>query len=1068
MKRYILIAYFFFWAMDTMAQETLTGSVKDVQGTPLFGAVVQVVGSNNGAVTNESGTFSLVLPPGEHRLSVSFLGYEKQVKKINVPISGQPEFVLEPDGLDMDAVEVVSTGYQQVAKERATGSFVQLDSTLVNRPVSTDVLDRLADVTPGLVFNRTGPDSDAISIRGRSTLFSNTQPLIVVDGFPYDGPIGSINPNDVATINVLRDAAAASIWGVRAGNGVIVITTKKGKAGGGIKVSANSNLTIGERFDPYYLPVMDVGDFIDTELDLFEKGYYVSMENSARKTALSPVVETLIAARDGVISPEEATSTIQAFRRQDVREDFLREFYRRPVNQQYAMNISGGDEYQDYYLSAGWDRNLQGNIGDGKERMTIGGKHHLEMGGGKLQLNTGIYYVKSKNARNGLAYGEMKQSANDVLPPYTTFRDENGDPLPVTKDYRTGFLEAAHEEGLLDWTYVPLKDVSERSNVLTGSDIRMNAGVVYSPVEGLKMGLSYQYWSNQQEVTQHYTADSYYARDLINQYTQVSESGQLTRIIPLGGILDHSSTSSDSHHGRAQISYAAEGESGEWTSIAGAEIKSQNSRSMGNRFYGYNARVGSIAQMDYVNPYPVYYDPAARLRIPYLDNIGGAIDRYVSYYLNTAYTHKDKYTISASARKDASNLFGVDANQKGVPLWSTGLAWTLSDEGFYPAANWLPYVKLRMSYGYNGNIDKGISAYTTALRRNNSSITGLPTAIVVNPPNPSLKWERIKIVNIGVDWASRDDRFSGSIEYYSKHGLDLIGDTPYPPSTGISEFRGNTADTRTRGIDASFTTVVLDKGIKWKINNFHSWVKEEVGDYSLEGPVNQYLSRGMGSQQDTPIPLSGKPLYAIYSYEWAGLDPQTGDPMGWVDGEPSTDYRAIITGASPQSLTYHGPSRPTHFGAVRNDLRWKGLSLSINISYRLGYYYRKESVRYATVLSGQGGHGDFAIRWKEEGDERFTHVPSLPERTDANRDNFYSYSSVLVERGDHVRLQDVRLGYGLETGLFPNMPFRHAEIYLYANNLGILWKAAKDDPLDPDFRNARPLSSISMGVRIDL
>ncbi|QDH81202.1 SusC/RagA family TonB-linked outer membrane protein [Echinicola soli] len=1068
MKRYILFAHLFLWASGAIAQETLTGSVIDAQGTPLFGATVQIVGSNKGTVTDEKGEFSLGLAPGDHQLSVSYLGYVEQVKKITFPFPGQLKFILEPDGLDMDAVEVVSTGYQQVAKERATGSFVQLDSALVNRPVNTGVLDRLADVTPGLVFNRTGPDSDAISIRGRSTLFSNTQPLIVVDGFPYDGPIESINPNDVATINVLRDAAAASIWGVRAGNGVIVITTKSGKMGGEMKVSLNSNVTIGERFDPYYLPIMEVGDFIDMEQYLFEKGFYVSKENTARKTALSPVVETLIAERDGAISPEEAGLIIEDFRQQDVREDFLREFYRRPVNQQYALNISGGDASQDYYLSAGWDRNLERNVGEGLERMTIGGKHHLDMAGGKLQLNTGIYYVKSKNDRNGLAYGDIKQTANDVLPPYTRFRDGNGNPVPIIRDYRMGFLETAHDEGLLDWTYVPLEDVSERTNTLTGSDIRLNAGLDYSPLKGLKVGLSYQYWSNQQEVTQHYSADSYFARDLINQYTQVAESGQLTRIIPLGGILDRSQMSADSHHGRAQISYAAKWENGEWTSIAGAEIKSQKSRSMGNRFYGYNERVGSIAQMDYVTPYPVYYYPSARLRIPNLDNIGGTADRFVSYYLNSAYTYRKKYTLSASARKDASNLFGVDANQKGVPLWSTGFAWTVSEEEFYPAANWLPYVKLRFSYGYNGNIDKGISAYTTALRRNNSTITGLPTAIIVNPPNPSLRWERIKIVNTGLDWATRNDRFSGSIEYYIKHGLDLIGDIPYPPSTGIDEFRGNTADTRTHGIDASFSTQVLDKGVKWSVNNFHSWVKEEVGNYELEGPVNQYLSRGMGSQQDAPIPLSGRPLYAIYSYEWAGLDPQTGDPMGFVDGEPSTDYRSIITEASPESLTYHGPSRPSHFGAIRNNFSWKGFNLSLNISYRLGYYYRKESLRYETVLSGQGGHGDFAQRWKKPGDERFTHVPSLPDRMDVNRDNFYSYSSILVERGDHVRLQDVRLGYSLYGKRFSGIPIGQAEIYMYANNLGIIWKAAKDDPLDPDFRNAKPLGSIALGIRMEL
>ncbi|UCS93958.1 SusC/RagA family TonB-linked outer membrane protein [Echinicola marina] len=1057
------------WSGMAMAQETyiLKGKVLDHRDVPLIGATIQIADSGKGTVTDEYGVFSLQVAKAELRIVFSYLGYQSQSRDISLPLEEELIVKLEKEAMGLEGVEVVSTGYQQISKERATGSFVHLDSSLIDRPVSTGILERLGDVTPGLIFNRNGPASDALSIRGRSTLFANSSPLIIVDGFPYDGPIENINPNDVESINVLRDAAAASIWGVKAGNGVIVISTKSGQIGSKPQVSLNSNVTVGEVFDPYYQPQMSVNDFIDTELMLFERGFYNSKENTPRKTALSPVVETLIAARNGEIDQSTADARIAAYRKQDLREAFLRDFYRKSINQQYALNISGGSERQSYFLTAGWDKNLETVKYRGMERFTLGGKQEIKLLKDRLKLSTGIYFTKTHQDRNGLAYGELKQSSNDVLAPYVQFRDENGNPMAITKDYRGGFLDGAEAEGLLDWRYNPLQDIHEQSDILEGRDIRMNLGLDYKIIKGLNAQVSYQYWTNEQQVRQHYGAKSYYARDWVNQYTQVDEEGNITRIIPEGGILGRSQYSSFSHNGRAQLNYKTDWEQGDWVSIAGAEVKSFESSSLGTRFYGYNDRVGNIAQMDYVNPYPVYYFPSASLRIPNGDHVGGTVDRYLSYYLNSAYTHQGKYTLSVSGRKDTSNLFGVDANQKGVPLWSLGAAWILSEEDFYPMKDWLPYAKLRFTYGYNGNIDKRVSAYTTAIRNGNSNITGLPKGIILNPPNPSLSWERIKIVNLGLDWATKDDRFSGTLEYYIKNGLDLIGDIPYAPSSGITEFRGNTASTQTHGLDFNISASVIRGAFQWRINHFHSWIKERVGDYELVGPVNQYLSLGMGGDHDLPIPLSGKPLYAIYSYAWAGLDPDTGDPLGYLDGEPSDDYRSIITGATPESLIYHGPSRPSHFGALRNDFSWQGWNLSFNISYRLGYYYRRNSVRYSTVLNAQGGHGDFALRWQNPGDETCTHVPSMPGRLNANRDNFYSFSSVLVEKGDHIRLQDIRLGYTFDQRTSPKLPFQRMGLYAYANNLGIIWKAAKDDPLDPDFRTAKPLKSIALGVKID-
>lgn len=1033
----------------------------------LLGAVLTINGENEHALTDKDGKFQLWLLPGTHEVEVSYLGFLPMKQEVTVPFEGEFIIFLTDEGLEMEGVEVFSTGYQYIPKERATGSFAHLDREMIDRPVATDIFSRLSDVTPGLIFNRTGPPSDALSIRGRSSLFSSTSPLIVVDNFPYDGPIEGINPNDVESITILRDAAAASIWGVRAGNGVIVITTKKGKTDRTPQVSINTNLTVSQLPDLFYNPQMSVNDFVDMEQLLFDRGYYNSIENSPQNYPLTPVVETLVLQREGILSVQEAQNRISKFKTHDVRHDFEKYMYRPSINQQYSINVSGGAGLQNYYLSAGFDNNMESLVGQERQRFTFNGKQNLALLDDRLRIGVGLYYVKSHNNNQGLDYGELRMYTNSVLYPYARFADAAGAPLPITKDYRTGFIEKSFEAGLMDWKYFPLDEIRIGDNFRSGEDLRFNISSAYKLWEGLDAEVQYQYWSNNLHLYNHRPMDSYFARNLINQYTEISPTGQLKRNIPLGGVLNTHDTGVSSNHLRGQLRYAKSYVNGEMNVLTGGEIKSVESESFGTRYYGYNEAIGTDIPVDYVNLFPIFNFPASGMRIPFSNSINGAIDRFISYYANGSYTYKRKYTFSGSARKDQSNLFGVDTNQKGVPLYSIGGSWSFSEEGFYPFKSAIPYMRLRTTYGYNGNIDKNLSALTTARRESSvSNISGLPMGQIVNPPNPELRWEKIEITNLGLDFATKNDRLSGYLEFYLKNGLDLIGEIPYAPSTGIIQFRGNTADTRSKGFDLFISAKVLDKSIGWTVNTFHSHINEKVGAYELRGSILQYLSLGAGTEFFTPIPLEGRPLYAIYSFGWAGLDPTSGDPLGYLEGDPSNDYGAMLNAATPENLNFHGSARPTYFGSLRNDLKWKNFSLSMNVTYRLGYFYRRNSVYYSTVLTGQGGHADFASRWQSPGDELHTQVPSMPLMVNQNRDNLYNYSSILVEKGDHIRLQDIRLGYNLNRTNFPRLPFRQGEVYAYANNLGVLWKAS-NDPLDPDFRTVRALTSLAVGARFD-
>ncbi len=1029
---------------------------------PLPGVNILVKGTTTGTTTDAEGKFTISAHKGE-TLVISFIGFASQEIAIDNQTSLNIELV--EDIATLNEVTIVSTGYQQVPKERATGSFVQIDQQLINRRVSTDVLSRLEDVTSGLIFNRNVPGkTNDISIRGTSTIFSNTAPLIIIDNFPYDGDINTINPNDVESMTVLKDAAAASIWGSRAGNGVIVITTKKGKQDQPLKVAFNSNITVIDKPDVFYPSRMSSSDFIDVEKKLFDNGYYAAIENSYNYAPLTPAVELFIKERDGILTSSDMQQQLTSLRQQDVRNDVQNYLYRKSVKQQYAINFSGGSHTNKYYFSTGLDRNLDNLIANDLTRVTLNAGNTWSGLNDKLNISANIYYSETTRTTNQDDPSSIRFTSSSPMYPYAAFKDSNGNNIPLIRDYRASFVQQSEANGLLNWQYNPLDEINARDNSSNLVDYRINTKVNYKIINGLNAEVLYQYWRSISEGRDLHKANSYYARNLVNQFTQVDASNNLALAIPAGGVLDNTNPSAVSNNIRTQLNYSKQWSIHEINVLAGYEVKDVNTTGSSFRYYGYNDELATNQVVDYANFYTQYNNPFAYVRIPNVDGQSALTDRFISYFANGSYSFKKRYTFSASTRKDQSNLFGVKANQRGVPLWSAGVSWNINDEPFYKL-NEIPYLRLRTTYGFNGNINKSVTAFTTAYMLGFNSLTGLPYATITNAPNPQLQWERVKVLNFGLDFESKNKIVSGSIEYYTKWGLDLIGTTPFPPSTGISSFTGNTANTVGHGIDIVLNTTNIDRAIKWNTNILFSHLTETVTSYKTKSDASGYLFYGSGSS-GLSYPLEGKPLYALYSYQWAGLDPTTGDPRSFVNGQPSADYAIIVTNATPDNIVFNGSARPTYFGAIRNTLSWKNWSLSFNISYRLGYFFRRNSVHYNNLLSGQVEHGDYAQRWQNPGDETKTNVPSMPTAIDANRDNIYLYSSALVEKGDHIRLQDIQLNYTFSKNSFVKFPFTRAQLYCYINNLGILWKAT-NSPLDPDYPTLKPQRSISIGLKID-
>ncbi|WP_170123327.1 SusC/RagA family TonB-linked outer membrane protein [Pedobacter nutrimenti] len=1009
--------------------------VEDEKGEPLPGASVRIKGTSRAVVTDDKGEFTIKQLEENTVLVISYLGY-KTKEILAKEVSGSSAIQLEPAAGELKEVGIISTGYQNLNKERATGSFVQVDNQLLNRSVSTDVLSRLDRVTSGVIFNKSAnktPGDPAISVRGRSTIRANTDPLIVLDNFPYEGDLNNINPSDIESVTILKDAAAASIWGVRAGNGVIVLTSKKGKYNQLPKISMNSNVSITGKPDLFSVPQMSSAEYIEYQKYLFDHGNYDGALKYTPYLAQSPVVDILDAERKGALSHSDAAAKLSALSKIDARNDYSKYFLRNEVNQQYALNITGGSAYHMYYFSAGYDKNLATSVSSDYNRLTVNARNTFNLLKDRMELSTDISFTRSIARSNTGGYA--------ITYPYVQLADQNGKALPVSTFYSQVAKDKYLNSGLLDWNYYPLNERLVQNSKTQMSNYRLNLGLNYKIIpKTLNLEFLYQYQRGMDDFESIKDLDSYSTRNLINTYSQIDPiTGVITRPVPLGAVANFSSSNSKNNTGRLQLNFQKILKNDhEIDALIGTELKDYTEFSRLIRLYGYQTSTATDVMVDYFRDFPFLLEKRSG-KIEKYGSQGGSTDRFVSYYANIGYRYKNKYGFSASARKDESNLFGVDANLKGVPLYSLGVSWNAHKESFYPF-QFLPYLRLRLTNGYNGNLSKNLSAYVTASAEPSDGIYNLPFQYIVNPPNPNLSWEKVRVNNAALDFGLKDNMITGTIEYYTKKGTNLIGNSPIAPQSGVVKFTGNSASILTKGIDLALNSINLKGTLGWTTNFLLSYVKDKVIEYKVQQAVSSnYVTLNYNA------PMLGKPYSALFSYRWAGLD-NLGNPQGYFNGQISKDYAGIQNTSNLNNLVYHGPASPIVFGSFRNNFFYKGFELSVNLVYKMGYYFRRGS--FVGDLSYK--QADYALRWQKPGDEYSTNVPSLIYPIDGSRERFYGGSEILVEKGDHIRLQDLKMSYTFNIQKLKSV-FSNLKLYFYASNLGaILWRANKLG-LDPDY-----------------
>ncbi|WP_321299020.1 SusC/RagA family TonB-linked outer membrane protein [Marinifilum fragile] len=1013
---------------EQQEKKEIKGRVTDDQGVPLPGVSVVIKGTSVGGATDIDGKYAIEVENDNAVLVFSFVGMLPQ----EVTYKGQfvQNVTLTADTEQM--AEVVVTGYQSISRERASGAFEKVDSEVLDQKSTLNVVDKLEGQAAGVLFDNDGN----ITIRGISTMNANSKPLYVVDGFPIEGDLETLNPNDIESMTVLKDAAAASIWGARAANGVIVIVSKKNAKKGKPVVEFSSTLSIADHPDLYDLPVASTEKFLEVEKFLADNGWQ-NLPSGANQYPITQGMDTYLKLNDGQINQSQADAIINQLKGVDVRDEFADLFLRKSVRQQYNLAISGASDHSNYRMSLSYDDNKTSSKENKNDRLIANLRINTKVTD-RINVNAGISTTLRNQYNNGIGIQSVLGA-----PQYQTILDANGNYVPQPRSYYQPTKESLVAQGYpYSWDYNLYQEFQNKDNTIQQKDIRMNVGVNVKLIDGLDFEGRYQYeWGNR-EGENLYNEETYNVRNRVNSFTYI-EDGNIISNFPKGHIFSQSFSKYKTFTTRGQLNFnrAFDDNKHQLNALAGMEIRKYTSESSTYSKYGYDPQSLQYISVNHNELYTSAISGSKR-NIGDETSFGHLEDRFVSYYGNMAYTYNDKYTLTASARLDDSNLFGADSKYRNVPLWSTGLNWQVHKEDFMNL-DFVNRLNFRLTYGTNGNVDKNTSPYLIAEVAKDWSDQH-QYAYLKNPKNPNLRWEKTAVVNVGVDYSLFSNRVSGSIEYYSKNSTDLLGNVSLNSTYGFSSALMNFAEMTNKGIDASVNVGILNKGVKWNsILNF-SYNKNKVEKVEMpDETVSSYI-RG--------VARVGKPLHYLYSYRWAGLSNE-GLPQIYNENGEVIDHETPLEDSS--ALKYEGNLIPKFYGSLTNVFSYKGFSLSTLFTYKFGHKFRVPTINYSDLNSSLNRnyvHEDYVRRWQKPGDEALTDIPVLPTDLSQIGSYFNSYTQLSdnrVESASHIRFKEVILNYELPKKFVETLKLRALNVGVQVRNLGVI--TFNDSGLDPEY-----------------
>ncbi|RYG03703.1 MAG: TonB-dependent receptor [Chitinophagaceae bacterium] len=985
----------------------VTGKVVDVSDSSgLSDVTVKVKDGPNTTATLPDGTFRITVPASATTLVFTYVGY----KEVEQQISSLMMVSMSPG--DKSLNEVVVVGYGSATKREITGSIVKLGGSEVENLPFQSFESAMQGKAPGVVIESgSGKVGQAmkIRIRGTSSISASSQPLYVVDGLPVvsnsvsDGtndptnPLVDINPNDIESIEVLKDASASAIYGARAANGVILITTKKGKLGRKTVIEFNlantfSNPTRKRGFmnAAQYYNMLQQAARNDGRID-FQDGFYGSEEEG---------YQDYLGLYEGAVS-DYALGT--DFRNGEVNTNWQDQLFRKnAMSQQADVSVSGGSDKTRFFVSGFYNQ---------QDAIVINNRFNRY--GGRLNLDHKVSDILTVGLNLALNRSQLDRVSNDNA--FSTPGQLVAQlPLSPLKDPTTGELNGntLYSNGLFDAQYNTDIQATFRSFGNAFGELKILPSLTFRSELGA---------------------------DILNLYQE-------------------------SFQGRQTTDGAGVGRAG--------NVITQSASLNTNNFFTWapkindNHKISTIVGMSYLqNDTKRSLSNGEGYPSDAVKNLSGASeitfgtstnDRYtfLSYFLRSNYSLKDKYLLSVSVRADGSSRFGENSRYGWFPAASLG--WVMSDENFMSGLNFLSYLKLRASYGLTGNAEIGQNNFLALYGVSN--YPGLPGFTPTQLGNPDLRWEKTAQFDAGIDFGLFNNRLSGEVDYYQKNTSDLLLNVNIPLTTGYGTLLQNLGKMFNKGVEASLTSRNIEGKFKWSTSLNFAYNLNRVKD--IQGQIIE-----SGVQRA----VEGQPIGVFFMREFAGVDPETGDALYYdAEGKTTANY-----GDAERRVV--GKSNPDWTGGFTNTFSYKGFDLNIFFTFVQGNNIYNSAGPY--MESGLGGGLDnqttrYLNAWTKPGD--ITDVPRVSAVYSTNN----RASSFWLHDGSYIRLRNATLGYQLPSKVANLLKLSSARLYVAGNNLWTITKYEGDPEVNTatlgnvtggiDFYTIPQARSIAIGLNVKL
>jgi TonB-linked SusC/RagA family outer membrane protein len=1023
---------------------TITGRITDVNGNPLAGVSVVVKGLDKGTQTNTDGEYSLSNVPNTAVLIFSYVGFQKQEVPVQDRIVINLQLRQAVQRMDSVEVMVISTGYQTISRERAAGSYATISAQKLENKLKPDLKSAMEGLAAGMVLTKEGNTE----IRGLSTFLtgSDKNPLIVVDGYPISGGFETINVDNVESITVLKDAVAASIYGSRSSNGVIVITTRQAKKGA-FKIDYRNSAGIILKPDMSKLNRASASDYIDAEIDLYNENPTTSLNSYNAYSNMSRVQYLLVARSQGVVSAADVDAEIAQLRENDGLGQLKKYLLRTQTYQQHNIAVSGGSEKNTMYASVKYITHNGNMQHAGDNRFIIDFKNDWKPSKSiTISLLSNVNYARTeapaKPASDFTGYSALQTSSGRtlgssvLLRPYDMIVDPaTGQPQDVFMANPRKINRYAAIPGLKPLHYNPLNDLPLEMTKTQDFQVRMGGTIQVQLAKGLSAQAGGVWTRGNTFQRTIYDKSAYRMRLYYDDGTSISNPAK--HYIPDGAMADEARNLNQTYTFRGQVNYSGVFGRHNVIAIAGTELTrdTYDNNTYPTRF-GYNDLAGNFSTFNYSDFNAGLYNAdmlGTSRPVASVGTFNFRDNRFLSWYANGSYEYDKRFVVSGSIRLDQTNFFGTDPKFRYRPLWSAGGMYKLSNEKFF-SVPWINKLYVRGSYGINGNISLNSGPFLIITAGTAySALTGDIPYTIASPPNNSLRWEKTNTINLGTDISFFNSRLNLTLDYYDRSSKDLLGPQTTDPTLGFTSLTRNIGQLSNKGLEVTLDGYILKKrDFNWNVLATVSYNKNRVENYNT---TYLYASQLVGAR--APM-VTGKPADALYSYRYARLNANGSALYYNAANQEMVGSSLLVT-----DPVYSGTLRPPYSFGLTNTLHYKSFDLSFLLIAKTGNILRRDAF---TGYNYQ--NKSVALRWRNPGDEKNTVYPRLSAST--SDPQYFPFSDFLAEDASYIKLRDVSVSYTLPTnrGLLKRVGVTNAKAYVQGRNLWY-W-AANSDKRDPE------------------